>query len=396
MLKICKRVGTLLLCMLLCCAAGCSEEAVAQTAVRTSPRPSIDADFLEQVEPAPEVTPQPGWNDVPTMSEQPTQTPEASPTPELTPIPTGSWLSEGAESDEVTQIQQRLKDLGYLDKVTGYYGSETKKAVTDFQQAIGITADGTVGSDTKDKLMSPDADAVQTTFSSASDSLTGDSGSGTVSGSLTGSGALSGKIIGLDPGHQGRGSSAQEPVAPGSSQTKARVTSGTEGVATGVAEYVVNLEVGLKLRDLLEAQGATVVMSRETHDVDISNAERATKFNEAGADLVVRLHCDGEDDHSRNGAFVLVPVGPYAEGFEAESRAAAQSVLDAFVAATGANNLGLSERDDQTGFNWSEVPVINIEMGHMSNPAEDERLVSPDYQQQCAEGIAQGIINYFS
>lgn len=392
MLKIYKRLGALLLCMLLCCAAGCSEEAIAQqTAVRTSPHPSIEADFQE-VEPAPEVTPQPGWNDVPTMSEQPevapTQTPEVSPTAAPTSEPTAFLLKEEMEGDDVTQIQQRLKDLGYMDKVTGYYGTETTQAVRNFQQAIGITADGTVGSDTRDKLMSPDADAVQTTFSS------GDLSS--ASGTLTGSGALAGKIIGLDPGHQGRGSSAQEPIAPGSSETKARVTSGTEGVSTGVAEYVVNLDVGLKLRDLLEAQGATVVMSRETHDVDISNAERATKFNEAGADLVVRLHCDGEDDQSRNGAFVLIPVGSYAEGFEAESRAAAQSVLDAFIAATGANNLGLSERDDQTGFNWSEVPVINIEMGHMSNPAEDQKLVSPDYQQLCAEGIAQGIINYFS
>ena len=119
-------------------------------------------------------------------------------------------------------------------------------------------------------------------------------------------------------------------------------------------------------------------------------------MNEAGVDLVVRLHCDGEPDSSRHGAFVLVPSGRYTEAIQAESRAAAESVLASFVEVTGAKNLGISERSDQTGFNWSTVPVINIEMGHMSNPEEDLKLVDDGYQELCAEGIALGIVSHFA
>ena len=167
-------------------------------------------------------------------------------------------------------------------------------------------------------------------------------------------------------------------------------------MASGVAEHTVNLQVALKLRDLLEAAGAEVVMTRESADVNISNSERAQLMNNAGVDLVVRLHCNGDNDSSRTGAFILIPSGSYTENIQAASRQAAEAVLPAFIASTGAVSLGLSERSDQTGFNWSSVPVINIEMGHMSNAAEDQKLVSDAYQQLCAQGIANGLQAYFS
>ena len=55
----------------------------------------------------------------------------------------------------------------------------------------------------------------------------------------------------IDPGHQGKGDSKGEPVAPGSSNKKPRVSSGTAGVATKRAEHVVNLEASMILKDLL-------------------------------------------------------------------------------------------------------------------------------------------------
>ena len=302
--------------------------------------------------------------------------PSALPTPEPTPEPT-PLLKQGVTDERVSELQRRLSELGYLGegKDTGYFGSETETAVRRFQRSATLTDDGIAGEETLAALFADDAPE-----------YTGPAVSG----------SLAGVRIGLDPGHQARGNSASEPVAPGSSETKAKVSSGTQGVSSGVPEYKVNLSVGLRLRSLLEAAGAEVVMTRETDDVDISNSERAQKMNDAGVDLVVRLHCDGEDDPSRNGAFILIPAGSYTTGIQAESRSAAEDVLAAFVETTGAKNLGLSERSDQTGFNWSTVPVINIEMGHMSNAAEDERLASDAYQQLCAEGIATGLIRHFS
>ena len=72
---------------------------------------------------------------------------------------------------------------------------------------------------------------------------------------------LTGVRIGIDPGHQAHGNSQKEAIAPGSSEMKAKVSSGTEGVKTHVAEYVVNLDVGLMLRDALEELGAEVYMT---------------------------------------------------------------------------------------------------------------------------------------
>ena len=203
---------------------------------------------------------------------------------------------------------------------------------------------------------------------------------------------LSGVSIGVDPGHQAHANSAKEPVAPGSSEKKAKVASGTQGVSTGIPEYVTNLEVSLKLRDALTALGATVYMTRETHDVDISNMERAIMFNELNVDLALRIHCNGAENRSVNGA------GTYARKTgekQEESERAATLILDALCAATGARRDGVFLRDTYTGQNWSTVPCVMVEMGFMSNPEEDVKLNDPDYQDLLVAGMVEGICQYF-
>ena len=199
----------------------------------------------------------------------------------------------------------------------------------------------------------------------------------------------------IDAGHQAQGDSSQEPIGPGASETKARVTSGTSGAASGLAEYEVNLAVALKLRDYLESRGVNVVMVRETHDVNISNSERAAVANVAGADLFVRLHCDGSESSSPSGFSTLVPgyndwTGPIVD----ESARAGGIVQRSAVERTGANDLGVVERTDLSGFNWCEVPTVLCEMGFMSNHDEDLKLASDEYQQLLAEGIGDGVLEY--
>ena len=82
-------------------------------------------------------------------------------------------LSVGAKGDEVTRVQQRLKDLGSLDgKVDGQYGGGTKRAVIAFQRANGLTTDGVAGQETQDRLFAEDAIAAPD--DSPVDVLTGD------------------------------------------------------------------------------------------------------------------------------------------------------------------------------------------------------------------------------
>ena len=203
---------------------------------------------------------------------------------------------------------------------------------------------------------------------------------------------LSGVIIGIDPGHQARANLDREPIAPGSGETKYKVSGGTQGVVTKVPEYEVVLKIGLLLRTALEAQGAEVYMTRETNDVDISNIERAQMMNEAGAHVVLRLHLNGGMSESTRGIGAFVKSkGSGAE----ESYAIAETLLAALGETTGARIEQIQVYDTYTGLNWSEVPSILLEMGYMSNPDEDRLLNTEEYQALLVEGIVRGLTGYF-
>ncbi|MBR6007456.1 MAG: N-acetylmuramoyl-L-alanine amidase, partial [Clostridia bacterium] len=203
---------------------------------------------------------------------------------------------------------------------------------------------------------------------------------------------LYGLKIGIDPGHQLNGDSRKEPVSPGSSETKARVAAGTRGVSTGRPEHEVDLEIALKLRDLLTEMGAQVLMTRETADVNISNVERAEMMNLWGADCVLRIHCDGSTDHDVHGMAMYVRLtGEKAQ----ESCELAQCLLSAMGEATGAKKRGVFKRDTYSGLNWSKVPAVLVECGYMSNPEEDKLLSTPEYQEKLVLGMAMGLAEYF-
>jgi len=202
---------------------------------------------------------------------------------------------------------------------------------------------------------------------------------------------LSGVKIGIDPGHQLHGNSEKETVAPNSRETKAKVSSGTSGVATHIPEYVTVLEISLKLRDALEAKGAEVYMTRETHDVNISNQERAKMMNGYGVDLMLRIHCDGVNNRSKHGIALYCSRS---NSIAAESYRAAEAILPAVCAVTGAKSNGIVSNDNYTGQNWATVPCIMVECGFMSNPEEDVLLNDEDYQWKLAAGMTNGIIDY--
>ena len=201
----------------------------------------------------------------------------------------------------------------------------------------------------------------------------------------------------IDAGHQASPDYRLEPVGPGSSVTKPCVESGTSGVVTHAPESQVNLDVALKLRDTLQARGVTVVMIRTTQNVDIPNSERAKIANANHAALFIRLHCDGVTSSSVNGLLMLRPGQTQWTGAIVEpSRIAAGYVGRSVLTATGAYNRGTVTRTDLSGFNWSQVPAILVEMGVMSNATEDRKLSTPSYQQTLANGMATGIVGYLN
>ena len=105
-------------------------------------------------------------------------------------------------------------------------------------------------------------------------------------------------VVAIDPGHQGNwvNMSDTEPNGPGSSEMKAKASTGTQSPFSGKAEYELNLEISLLLKEELEKRGYEVILTREDHDAAISNSERALMAYDKGGDIYVRIHANGSDD----------------------------------------------------------------------------------------------------
>lgn len=204
-------------------------------------------------------------------------------------------------------------------------------------------------------------------------------------------------VVVIDPGHQGRGDSTTEPNGPGSATMKARVAGGTHGTTTGVYEYELTLAISQQLQMELQNRGYTVYMTRTSHDVNISNMERAQYATSVGADIAVRIHANGAENASVSGAMALAPSSsnPYISYLSGSSWNLSQCVLNSYCQATGMRNQGVTGSDTMTGINWSTVPVTILEMGYMTNPTDDTNMENPSYQSQMVQGIANGIDAYF-
>lgn len=219
---------------------------------------------------------------------------------------------------------------------------------------------------------------------------------------------LAGRTVVVDPGHNPGNfrhtSDINRKVDIGTNRKECDTT-GTSTDA-GYTEAAFTLDVSHRLRDLLTAQGAKVVL---THDADRPFGpcidERARIGNEARADAVVSVHADGSATGNR-GFHVILPARVSSGAADtskivAPSRTLGEAVAAHFARATGtapANYLGsgtgLDVRDDLGGLNLSTVPKVFVECGNMRDPKDAALLTNAAWRQKAARGIADGIGTY--
>jgi N-acetylmuramoyl-L-alanine amidase len=221
---------------------------------------------------------------------------------------------------------------------------------------------------------------------------------------VLGSGLLAGRVVGIDPGHNGGNGSdpgfIDQPVFNGTGSELCDTT-GTE-TASGYTEAQFNFDVATDLQADLQGEGATVVMTRTNNDgVGPCVTTRAAIINDAAADVAVDIHADGGPPGG-SGFDVSEPVadGPN-DGVIASSDSFATVLRDAFVAGTGMPVAdyggavdGLVPRNDLAGLNLTTVPKALIEIGNMANAGDAALEVSPSFQQAAAQAIADAVTQY--
>ncbi|CVI68390.1 N-acetylmuramoyl-L-alanine amidase LytC precursor [Eubacteriaceae bacterium CHKCI004] len=204
------------------------------------------------------------------------------------------------------------------------------------------------------------------------------------------------KTIFIAAGHQERGISSRERLAPGSSATKAKLTSGTSGVSTGIPEYKTNLAIAKAARKALRKAGYKVIMLRTTNKCPLSNQQRTRKANRSGADLHICIHCNAGSSGAR-GPLVIVPASSRYVGTKIYNRSCrlGSSLISAVSKSTGKRANATIRSNYYTTINWAKIPTVILECGFMSNASEDRQLNSASYQKKIANGIVKGVNKYF-
>jgi N-acetylmuramoyl-L-alanine amidase len=204
------------------------------------------------------------------------------------------------------------------------------------------------------------------------------------------------KNVVIDPGHGGWDSG----------------TAGYSGSSTGFYEKHANMGISEKLRDKLKAAGFNVFMTHTDNAKYLSLQERTNLANQFAA---------GKNDQT---VFVSIhhnaaPTNPYVRGFEtyyydknyawdptwppdpiqvayaSETKRLAESIHPRVVGALDTKDNGMRNYEPFYVIRNTQMPSVLLEMGYMSNPQEEAWIKTWSFQNGAAEGIKNGIVNFF-
>ncbi|UCZ52724.1 N-acetylmuramoyl-L-alanine amidase [Bacillus shivajii] len=323
--------------------------------------------------------------------------------------PTKTVFRLGDYHSKVIELRNSLADAGYStsDQPKNYFGPSTRTAVTDFQRDSGITVDGVAGPQTFSTLREAVSNQKTYGYVSVSTTLNVRSGPGTsysIIDSLSNNtkveilettsndwhkigydgkigyvsaqfvelvipsdGSLEGKKIILDPGHGGSD--------PG-------------GIGNGIIEKDLVLDISLKARQILEDAGATVIMTR-TDDTYLTLSQRSTLANSSSADIFISVHAN-----LFNGVVQGTETFWHGRYERSRSISLANSIQDSVVEKMGTRYRRVAEGNFHV-VRETKIPSTLLEVAFMDHPDDAAKLKQSSYRQRAAEGIYEGVLNYF-
>ena len=173
--------------------------------------------------------------------------------------------------------------------------------------------------------------------------------------------------------------------------------------SNGTTEAETNLKIALKLQNLLEQSGSTVILTRSDenaiYDLDsktlkqkkISDIHNRVKIgNESHADIFVSIHLNKIPQPQYDGWQTF-----YKEGDEEGAKLAKQIQENLGKTIDKENNRVAKTIDNIYIIKHVEIPITIVECGFLSNPEEEKKLLDDEYQNKLAWGIYNGIIDYF-
>jgi N-acetylmuramoyl-L-alanine amidase len=261
--------------------------------------------------------------------------------------------------DDVAALQERLVVLGLLaGPVDGVFGPKTDAALRELQRSLGIAVDGICGPITL-RAMEALARAVGG----------GDPWALRQQAEVAGSGmSLAGKVVVLDPAHGG-------------------IDRGVVG--HGLHEDDVAYDIAARTAMRLRSTGVETVLTRDRWSGP-SDRERAALADEAGADVVVSIHCDGAPSPAASGVATF---------FWGDDRVGARSAVGAHLA-----SLVQRELVARAGFTdlhthactfdilrVTKMPAVQVELGYLTNPTDAARLADDDVRDLVAEALVVAI-----
>lgn len=190
--------------------------------------------------------------------------------------------------------------------------------------------------------------------------------------------SIVGKTIVIDPGHAS--------IQPGGWADPGAVG------PSNLYEKDVVLDIGLKVSQMLKDKGANVIMTR-TGNTTLTLGGRADIANNNKADIFVSIHTNANTSSSANGSSTYF-YGNVNGQFQAREKLA-KSIQKELINSAQRKNLGVLQASFAV-LKYTKVPSVLVETAFISNYEEEKLLSDHGFRQKVAQGIANGIEDYFS